>query len=154
MSPFHDDWTLYRVSNSWRGYETYCALVRFSNAGLLEQILGGGFGATLDVFGYAYLVTTEETLPFLHNGYFTQLMVFGVVGVIAMVGWFLSMWNAARAIRIVEDRVFALGLVACIVCLTAIVGGLMFSPSVAQLMLLMALAMCGQNKCQEEKVKS
>ena len=142
MSPFHDDWTLYRVSNSWRGYEAYCAFVRFDNADLLEKLFGGGFGATLDVFGFAYLVTTEETLPFLHNGYFTQLMVFGVVGVIAMLAWFVSMWKAALTIRIVEDRVFVLGLVACIVCMTAVVGGPLFSPAVAQLLFLVATVSC------------
>lgn len=146
MSPFHEEWDWYTINNAWRGYEVYCALVRFMNADFLEKLLGGGFGATLDVFGFAYLVTTEESLPFLHNGYFTQLMVFGVVGLTAIVGWFASVCKAALALNNVNDRIFVLGLVACVVCMTAIVGGPLFSPSVAQLMLPIALVMFAQKK--------
>ncbi len=89
ISYLHAPWNHAAIVTNWRGYEVYCELQKFRQAGVIEKIFGGGFGAQLDVHGKAYLVTTEPTLPFLHNGYFTILMIWGICGCAA---YFLMFW--------------------------------------------------------------
>lgn len=72
-------WTLDYIVQNWRGYEVYCARQTFSNYSGFESLFGKGFGATVET-RYAWLVTGESQLPFLHNGYYTALIKGGLVG--------------------------------------------------------------------------
>lgn len=74
-------WNSTDIVHNWRGYEKYCAQRNFEeDFTLLQQIFGKGFGAGVDVYGYSFLVTGEETLAKLHNGYYTMLIKGGIVG--------------------------------------------------------------------------
>ena len=65
-------WNITNIVQNWRGYEMYCEIQQFNASNFFEKLFGAGFGASLDVHGYSYLVTNEPYLLFLHNGYFTQ----------------------------------------------------------------------------------
>lgn len=86
-------WDKTTIVQNWRGYEVYCEINKFTKESLFGKLLGDGFGAQLDVGGYAYLISTEETIPFLHNGYFTILMIWGAIGVIAYLSMLISLFK-------------------------------------------------------------
>lgn len=92
----NDTWTHIEIVKNWRGYEMYCELQQFSNANTFEKIFGAGFGKTLDVLGYAYLVSNEDSLTFLHNGYYTQLMIYGIVGVCFYIIWIIKLYSEGK----------------------------------------------------------
>lgn len=81
MSSSNAAWDDGSIVNNWRGYEVYCAQKQFSAYNMVEKVIGRGFGATVDANGYARLVTSEDSLPYLHNGYYTTLIKMGVAGV-------------------------------------------------------------------------
>lgn len=114
------------IVHNWRGYESYCELVRFNNASIFEQIFGNGFGTTLDPGGYAYLVTQEKTLLFLHNGYFTLLMISGVSGILMYVIWLIQLFRSCAFLKIRQDRYFLKGLVFIILLISYFVRGPLF----------------------------
>ena len=92
MSSASSNWDSWSVVNNWRGYEVYCAQDEFANYNLLEKIFGKGFGATVDAKGYANLVTSEDSLPYLHNGYYTTLIKMGIVGVALNIGYWIMLF--------------------------------------------------------------
>lgn len=137
---FHTtDWDWANINHNWRGYEVYCAIQQFLGESMPEKLFGGGFGTTLDVQGNAFLVTDEDTLVFLHNGYFTQLLVWGVVGVILLVLWLICFLIMANRLPVDEDRRLVRGIVFVIAFDTYIMMGPLFSASVAFLFFVMAL---------------
>ena len=75
-----ENWNDSTVVSNWRGYEVHCAKQEFSKYTSMEKLFGKGFGATVDAHGYARLVTSENSLPYLHNGYYTTLIKMGIVG--------------------------------------------------------------------------
>lgn len=83
-------WDNASIVHGWRGYEVFCAKETYSGFSYLNKIFGGGFGTTVDVHGYAFLVTSEEMLPYLHNGYYTNLVKFGVLGIVITIAYFAS----------------------------------------------------------------
>lgn len=137
ISYSQNTWDMTSVVHNWRGYEVYCALQKFNNASIFEKLFGAGFGSQLNVGRYAYLVSNEDTIPFLHNGYYTILMKWGIVGVIAYIGMLLSMFRTKIACKS-ENNLFK-AIVVIIVTDTMFVHGLLFSPSVASLMLILAI---------------
>lgn len=125
------EWNFVSINNNWRGYELYCEFEHFKVAGLLEQIFGGGFGATLDVFDYAYLVTNEANLIFLHNGYGTVLMIWGVLGVFLYFAWGVDLYKCANDIFDKNERNFLRGLTVAIMVVSYFIMGPFFSEGVA-----------------------
>lgn len=124
---WNNNWTENNIVWNWRGYEAHCEFLNFLNSNLFTQIFGSGFGASLDVGNYAYLVTGEGTLPFLHNGYFTQLMVFGLSGVVLLICWFVKLYQASTNLIYYKDRYLAHGIIVFIALNTYIDHGLLFS---------------------------
>ncbi|MGX2946678.1 O-antigen ligase family protein [Enterococcus alishanensis] len=78
------DWSSSQmITSNWRGYETHQAMTEFNSWNIFHQLFGGGFGNNIYVGDYAYLVGVKgNSIPFLHNGYFTILIKQGVLGVI------------------------------------------------------------------------
>lgn len=130
ISHANDPWNHIAIVTNWRGYEVYCELQKFRQAGMIEQILGGGFGAQLDVQGKAYLVTTEPTLPFLHNGYFSILMIWGISGCAAYILLLIALYLRNRVLAEGEKQ-FWKALVMIIAVDTIFVHGLFFSTGIA-----------------------
>lgn len=77
-----NSWTIESVVENWRGYEVYAAIQEFEKYNVLQMFIGKGFGAIVHT-PYAWLVTGENGLPFLHNGYFTALIKGGILGCIS-----------------------------------------------------------------------
>ena len=130
ISHIRESWDHVAVVTNWRGYEVYCELEKFQSANIREQIFGGGFGTQLDVKGKAYLVTTEETLPFLHNGYFSILMIWGVFGCAVYLFMLLMLYQQNRRLP-EKERKFWKALVAVLAVDTLFVHGLFFSSGMA-----------------------
>ena len=86
-----NSWSDYNIVNNWRGFEVYSAKKVFSQYSIFAQVFGKGFGSTVDVGGYAYLVTSEAALPYLHNGYYTTLIKGGICGMVLTIGYYLTM---------------------------------------------------------------
>ena len=91
VSSLQSVWDDVSIVQNWRGYEVYCAKREFNSYTLLEQILGKGFGATVDAGDYAHLVTSEDSLPYLHNGYYTTLIKGGILGIGLVILYWCSM---------------------------------------------------------------
>lgn len=119
-------WTGPEIVNNWRGYEIACAKETFSAFSPLQKIFGGGFGAVVDVHGYAYLVTPEANLPFLHNGYFTTLIKAGIVGIISMLLMFASQLKEALRVRREYDKRLLTGLVLGLAVSSVVVSGMLW----------------------------
>ena len=131
-------WDHAAIVTNWRGYEAYCEIRKFQSADTFEKIMGGGFGAQLDVNGMAYLVTTETALPFLHNGYFSILMIWGIIGCVFFAVMFISLYKGNPSLKDSEQN-FWKALAAVMVLDTFFVHGPFFSPSAALLFFYLAI---------------
>lgn len=131
-------WNMATIVNNWRGYEVYCEMDKFQNANMFEKLFGGGFGAQLDVKGYAYLVTTEETIPFLHNGYYSILMIWGVVGWIIYF-LMLSSLYLKGSVKTKQEQRFWRALIIITALNTLFVHGPFFSPGVSSVFLYLGI---------------
>lgn len=133
-----ESWNVFSVTSNWRGYEVYCELNKFQNASVLEKMFGGGLGAQLDLGGFAYLVTNEETIPFLHNGYFTILMIWGIFGIILFLYMIWRLYRNTK-IRQKNEQRFCHALIVVIALDTAFINGLFFSTLVSSMMLILGI---------------
>ncbi|MDK6079269.1 hypothetical protein [Massilia varians] len=80
------------INNNWRGFEAFQAFSGFLNAGPLEQFVGRGFGALVDLGFYMNLGGVEfRYIPWLHNGYAYILTKFGVLGIFLYGYFYLSL---------------------------------------------------------------
>ena len=127
MNFWINNWSEHDVVWNWRGYEAHCEFISFLNSNLLIQLFGNGFGASLSVGKYAYLVTGEGTLPFLHNGYFTQLMIFGLSGVVFLIYWLISMYRSGTYLIYKKNQYFVHGIVVMVAANAYIDHGFLFS---------------------------
>lgn len=129
MSATNDSWDMYSIVNNWRGYEAHCEIVQFKSVGYFEKIFGSGLGTQLDAQGYAYLVTDAKELAFLHNGYYTILMKWGLLGIIFYVVFLIRMikQNNNKAIFKME-----LGMILALLFATAVINGPLFSLDLAK----------------------
>lgn len=97
-------WDNASIVQNWRGYEVYCAIEEYDKYTFLEQLFGKGFGATVDVGEYAYLVTSEDTLPYLHNGYYTTLIKNGILGIILVVLYWFSLLYGIKKLSVSKNE--------------------------------------------------
>lgn len=82
ISANRSTWSRVDIIQNWRGYEAYIEMEHFKAAPLFEKIFGGGLGTYLNIGEYARLVSNEDSLAYLHNGFYTILMVWGVLGIV------------------------------------------------------------------------
>jgi len=69
---------------NWRGFEAYRAYISFANSNLIQQLVGRGFGATVDL-GMPIQMTDDmnfQFIPVLHNGYMHILAKYGLLGIL------------------------------------------------------------------------
>ncbi len=85
------------VQANWRGYETYSAVNQWKISPIFNQVFGSGFGTRIKVGGYAYSLLRQtingqaaDSIAVLHNGYATQLIKLGVVGVALYIVYYIS----------------------------------------------------------------
>ncbi len=81
---FTDDTDASAMLINWRGFEAYRAFVGFINSNPLQQLLGRGLGATVDL-GASIQMSDEmsyQFIPVLHNGYLHVLAKYGLVGIV------------------------------------------------------------------------
>ena len=126
-------WNDITIVNNWRGYEVSCAIDQFKQSPLINQLVGSGFGTTLDVKGYAYLVTNEKRLSFLHNGYFTQLLIWGILGIVCFFVWIILILKRTSVMKFQKDKIFARSIVLIVLVANYFVMGPFFSATVASL---------------------
>lgn len=141
LSYSNETWTPTDIVRNWRGYEMYCEIQQFEQANIMEKIFGNGFGKTLDVFGYAYLVSEENSLAFLHNGYYTQLMIGGVIGVLLYIIWLIQLYFTGRKITAYYERNFLRGLAITILFTSYFVNGPFYSSSQAVILFYFGIIM-------------
>jgi len=81
--------TAENISRNWRGFESYRALLTYSQGSVLEQVGGKGFGALVDL-GIQIQLGSEifRYIPKLHNGYLYLLVKTGLIGLLLYI-WFL-----------------------------------------------------------------
>ena len=117
----------------------YSALNHFKYSSIMEQMLGGGFGTVLYVGELAYLVSDLPYLLFLHNGYFTTLLVFGLTGVLLFVLWMINIFKDSKFVYYKQDANFIRGLSVVMLLTTYFVNGPLFSVSQATFLLYIGL---------------
>ena len=81
--------TIEDASNSWRGYEAYCATKQWKKSPSINQLFGSGLGKPIYVkfVPYAWAekgMVKGHDIPLLHNAYYTMLVKGGIVGIIFM----------------------------------------------------------------------
>ena len=119
-----NSWSDYNIVNNWRGFEVYSAKKVFSQYSIFAQVFGKGFGSTVDVGGYAYLVTSEAALPYLHNGYYTTLIKGGICGMVLTIGYYLTMIHRYMKINILRyEKRLCIGMVASMAVSMAVIHG-------------------------------
>ena len=119
-----NSWSDYNIVNNWRGFEVYSAKKVFSQYSIFAQVFGKGFGSTVDVGGYAYLVTSEAALPYLHNGYYTTLIKGGICGMVLTIGYYLAMIHHYMKLNILRyEKRLCIGMVASMAVSMAVIHG-------------------------------
>lgn len=141
-------WTSSEIVRNWRGYEVHCAQEAFRNADIWGQLFGRGFGSGIDAFGYEYLVTSEQFLPFLHNGYYTTLFKFGAIGVFAMALYYLCFFVYSLRVDSTEYKLFLLGMILAQYLTTTVISGMLWGGCDLSAFLVMAWHM-SYVKCDE-----
>jgi len=87
------------INANWRGFETYRAMQSFSTGSVVQQILGQGFGALVDlgfVMEFGKVVGVQlRYIPILHNGYAYILIKTGLLGLVCYVIFYLYVIRCA-----------------------------------------------------------
>lgn len=120
-----NSWSDYNIVNNWRGFEVYSAKKVFSQYSIFAQVFGKGFGSTVDVGGYAYLVTSEATLPYLHNGYYTTLIKGGILGIVLTIGYFgANILYVKEHVSFKYEKRLAIGLIISMILTMSVIHGI------------------------------
>ena len=147
MNYFDADWTWTNINHNWRGYENYCAIQQFSKANLFEKLFGGGFGTTLDVHGNAFLVSSEDTLLFLHNGYLTHLLIWGIIGLAMYILWEIRLYFREKEIKTLKYRNLYRGLAIIVMIDSITVRSAFFSSSIYIILFLLSAIKHNEKYC-------
>lgn len=119
-------WSSSSIVHDWRAYEVYCAKKQFGSFNNFEKIVGHGFGTLIDAQGYSYLVTKEDGLAILHNGYYTTLIKTGILGLVNYAFAFISMICSAIYKLSGYEKRLSLGLLVSELLTTSFVNGTLF----------------------------
>jgi len=151
-----------KINQNWRGYESYKAILTFTQGSALEQVIGRGLGALIDLGIHMQLSEiTYRYIPILHNGYLYILVKAGLMGLLLYV-WFLRRLLArARSLakeQQPQETVFAgrmlAGLMWTFVFSTMVIAGV-FNREVLHAATLIAGAFCavqirGAHSCERQ----
>lgn len=150
---YNGAWTNTAVVSNWRGYEIHCAQQHFGESNLFYKFFGDGYGAYLDVGRFAFLVTSEKAIPFLHNGYYTALLKTGAMGVILnLLYYIINFCVAPRRIKNTFDRKFVMGIVLSMAFSAWTVGGVLIGYMIPLYALILVwLPYCRENQKAGEK---
>ena len=144
-------WDDYNVVMNWRGYEVHRAELAYEKYTTLGKIFGKGFGATVDVAQYAHLVTSESSLPFLHNGYYTTLIKGGIVGIVLTVGYYFSaICYYIKIFAIKYEKRLAIGIIVAMAVSMAVIHGFFWGG--AQIVVFVVLANISNNHTEKGKI--
>ena len=96
------------LSIGWRLMENVTFLDYLANADSLSLLFGSGFGARLALPAGVVDFNDNNSIPFLHNSYFTVALKFGLVGLIGLLAYVLRLitllWpithSAAHVVRL------------------------------------------------------
>lgn len=99
------------IQSNWRGYETNCAMKQWEKENIFFQLVGEGFGRRVEVGNYAYLLLKQvnrdgspaTSIAVLHNGYASQLIKLGLLGVFAYLLFYISIIKKALKHRREKD---------------------------------------------------
>ena len=82
----------------WRAFESYNALELFNQSSMINQVFGSGFGKTIDLGATFELNGVDfNNIVILHNGYLHILIKTGIIGLTAIVLFYL---------KIIKDNIF------------------------------------------------
>lgn len=80
--------------HNWRAYEIYEAKKQWRNSNGFEMIFGEGMGSAVRVrfvpLNWGSEMLDGNKVPLLHNGYYSMLIIGGILGVAAIIVVFLS----------------------------------------------------------------
>lgn len=124
-----ETWTEYNVTNNWRGYELYRSTEVIKHSSIFELIFGHGMGYQLDVGSYAKLVTSEDGLQMLHNGYCTIILKYGLIGILIC---FYSFWTLFKLKYANDYKSLMKGIIAALAFATYVVMGPLYSLDLAR----------------------
>lgn len=129
----NNNWTTQEnVILNWRGFENYSAIQMYSQGNIFENVFGFGFGSEIYVGEFASIVDESATnsIPVLHNGYYTILIKTGIIGLLLFISFLIinlykTSINIKKGIFTYENKV-VIGILLLIIVLTFVITG-MFS---------------------------
>ena len=125
-----DTWNADQVVWDWRGFEVFCAKAKYADGDLLNKIFGWGFGSEIDAFGYAGLVTHEDSLPFLHHGYYTMLIKGGALGLLLCFCFYAALIKKIISqASCLYNGITEFAMVIAMLIATSVIRGLFFEPN-------------------------
>ncbi|WP_142049605.1 hypothetical protein [Pseudonocardia kunmingensis] len=143
-----------QVTQNYRAYESSRALAQFRDAGVVEKIIGAGWGSSVYLVADTASSTatfTRREAPILHNGYLYYLTKSGVLGLsLYVLLLVVAAWTAMRCwVRSEPEPVRArasmlLALVIVLTASTITVSGFASKSSFYCLAFLMGLLLVGQ----------
>jgi O-antigen ligase len=84
------------INANWRGFETFKAIIAYSNGSTGEKIVGQGFGSLVDL---GFTMTLDNVnfrdIPILHNGYAYILLKTGLLGLLSYLFFFIRNFRLA-----------------------------------------------------------
>jgi hypothetical protein len=88
------------INDRWRGFEAFRATSTYLEYTPVEQLIGGGFGALVEL-GIPMILNgvPYEAIPMLHNGYLYVLVKFGAIGMFVYLTFFRRLWRLAAPSR-------------------------------------------------------
>lgn len=77
----NNKWDWNSINSNWRGYEAYRAKILYNDSGIIEKLIGNGFGSRVPL-GLEMKLSGEifSSVPILHNGYMYILTKNGMLG--------------------------------------------------------------------------
>ena len=138
LSARQSSWTSSLIIQNWRGYEINCAQRQFSEFSDLQKVIGTGFGGEINAYGYAFLVTKEEGLAWLHNGFYTSLIKTGIIGLVLSCIFHVAFF--LKAIKLNTDyyeKHLYIGITLCLIVGTLVMHGVFWAGASLLLFMIM-----------------
>lgn len=134
------NWKVNDAYANWRGYEIHLVIEEFKKGLFVQKIFGYGFGNRV-LLGTGIHLNGLTSIPVFHNGYIQVLNKLGIVGVIALLVFYVKNLHFClvnrksqnEEIHILSKFVFAL--MCGVIFLTYFKGGIFKGTSIIEMML-------------------